>query len=64
MRILCVADVVEAMTSHRPYQPALGIDKALKEIEENSGILYDPDVVDACVKLFRERGFKLRNNLA
>jgi len=41
----------------------LGIDKALKEIEENRGILYDPDVVDACVKLFKERGFELRNNL-
>ncbi len=63
-RILCVADVVEAMTSHRPYRPALGIDKALKEIEENRGILYDRNVVDACVRLFRERGFELRNNLA
>ncbi|HDZ24579.1 MAG: response regulator [Deltaproteobacteria bacterium] len=59
-RILCVADVVEAMASHRPYRPALGIDKALKEIEENRGILYDPNVVDACVRLFRERGFELR----
>ncbi|HHT9135336.1 MAG TPA: HD domain-containing phosphohydrolase [Candidatus Avalokitesvara rifleensis] len=57
-RILTVADVVEAMASHRPYRPALGIDKALEEISENRGILYDADVVDACVRLFREKGFK------
>ncbi len=58
-RILAVADVVEAMSSHRPYRPALGIDKALSEISEAKGTLYDPDVVDACLKLFREKGFKL-----
>jgi len=57
-RILGVADVVEAMSSHRPYRPALGIDKALEEISQNRGILYDPEVVDACLKLFREKGFK------
>ncbi len=57
-RILAVADVVEAMTSHRPYRPALGIDKALEEISRNKGILYDPDVVDACLRLFTEKGFK------
>ncbi len=57
-RILGVADVVEAMCSHRPYRPALGIDKALEEISQNRGVLYDPQVVDACVKLFTERGFK------
>ena len=57
-RILGVADVVEAMASHRPYRPALGIDKALEEISRNKGILYDPDVVNACIKLFSERGFK------
>jgi PAS domain S-box-containing protein len=58
-RILSVADVVEAIASHRPYRPALGLDKALEEIEKNKGTLYDADVVDACLKLFREKGFKL-----
>jgi len=57
-KIICVADVVEAMSSHRPYRPALGIDKALEEISKNEGILYDPEVVDACLKLFKEKGFK------
>ncbi len=57
-RILAVADVVEAMASHRPYRPALGIDKALEEISQKKGILYDPEVVDACLKLFKEKGFK------
>jgi len=57
-RILGVADVVEAMSSHRPYRPALGIDKALEEISQNKGILYDPEVVDICLKLFKEKGFK------
>jgi len=56
--ILGVADVVEAMSSHRPYRPALGIDKALEEISQNKGILYDPKVVEACLKLFKEKGFK------
>jgi len=59
-RILCVADVVEAMASHRPYRPALGIDKALEEISQSGGILYDPDVVDACLKIFAEKGFKFK----
>jgi PAS domain S-box-containing protein len=58
-RILAVADVVEAMASHRPYRPALGIDKALEEILQNRGILYDPEVVDACVSLFNEQGYTL-----
>ncbi len=58
-RILAVADVVEAMASFRPYRPALGIDKALEEISQNRGILYDPEVVDACLKLFTAKGFKL-----
>jgi PAS domain S-box-containing protein len=58
-RILAVADVVEAMSSHRPYRPSLGIDKALEEISQNRGVLYDPDVVDACVRLFAEKGFEL-----
>ena len=57
-KILAVADTVEAMYSHRPYRPALGIDKALEEIKQNKGIRYDADVVDACVKLFTEKGFK------
>lgn len=57
-RILGVADVVEAMSSHRPYRPALGIDKALEEIKKNKGIFYDPKVADVCLKLFSEKGFK------
>jgi len=57
-RILGVADVVEAMSSFRPYRPALGIDKALEEISQNKGILYDPGVVDICLKLFKEKEFK------
>jgi HD-GYP domain-containing protein (c-di-GMP phosphodiesterase class II) len=57
-KIICVADVVEAMSSHRPYRPALGIDVALEEISKNKGILYDPEVVDACLNLFKEKGFK------
>lgn len=56
-KILAVADVVEAMASHRPYRPAQSIDKALSEIEKNKGILYDPDVVDLCLGLFRN-GFQ------
>ena len=56
-RILAVADVVEAMTSHRPYRPAHGIDKALEEITQNRGVLYDPEAVDACLKLFTEDRF-------
>jgi len=56
-RILAVADVVEAMSSHRPYRPALGVEAALEEIEKNSGTLYDNTVADACVKLFREKGY-------
>jgi putative nucleotidyltransferase with HDIG domain len=57
-KILAVADVVEAMSSHRPYRPALGIDKALEEIDKNKGILYDPDVVRACKNLFIKKKFK------
>jgi PAS domain S-box-containing protein len=58
-RIMAVADVVEAMASHRPYRPGLGIDAALAEIERNKGTHYDNTVVDACLKLFRERGYQL-----
>lgn len=57
-RILVVADVVEAMVSHRPYRAAPGLEKALKEIEEKRGILFEPVVVDECIKLFREKRFK------
>ena len=57
-KILTVADVVEAMASNRPYRPALGIDKALEEISNNRGRLYEADVVDTCVKLFKENGYK------
>ncbi|MDP8269596.1 MAG: HD domain-containing protein [Candidatus Tenebribacter davisii] len=59
-KIIAVADTVEAMTSHRPYRPALGIDKALDEIITNKGRLYEPAVVDACVHLFKQ-GFKFTN---
>ena len=58
-RIMAVADVVEAMASHRPYRPALGIEAALEEIEKNKGIFYDNAVGDACLKLFREKGYRL-----
>ncbi len=60
-KIMGVADVVEAMSSHRPYRPALGIDTALEEISQNRGILYDPEVVDACLKLFKEKEFKFES---
>ena len=60
-KIIGVADVVEAMSSHRPYRPALGIDKALEEISQNKGILYDPEVVDTCIRLFKEKGFKFES---
>lgn len=53
-RILAVTDVVEAMASHRPYRPSLGVDKALKEITAHSGTLYDPDVVEACLSFFHK----------
>jgi putative nucleotidyltransferase with HDIG domain len=58
-RILSTADVVEAIASHRPYRPALGIDFALKDISGNKGTFYDDVVVDACLKLFQEKGYKL-----
>jgi PAS domain-containing protein len=58
-RILAVADVMEAMASHRPYRPGLGIDAALNEIEQNSGIFYDNAAATACLRLFREKSFKL-----
>ena len=57
-RILCVADVVESIESHRPYRPGLGLSNALEEIAKNKGILYDQDVVDACLRLFKEKRFR------
>ncbi len=57
-KILAVADVVEAIASHRPYRPALGIDKALEEISQNRGVLYDSQVTDDCLKLFAEKRFR------
>ena len=56
-KILAVSDVVEAMASYRPYRPALGIDRALEEIELNRGVLYGTEAADLCLKLFREKGF-------
>ncbi|MBF0320154.1 MAG: PAS domain S-box protein [Nitrospirae bacterium] len=61
-RIICVADIVEAMSSHRPYRPSLGMDIALNEIESNKGIFYDTDVVNACLRLFREQGFTFKDS--
>ena len=59
-RILAVADVVEAICTHRPYRPALGIDKALKEVSQHRGVLYDPEAADACIILFREKGYNFK----
>lgn len=58
-RILAVADVVEAMTSHRPYRAALGIEAALAEIDGKRDKLYDPLIVDAAIRLFRERNYRI-----
>jgi putative nucleotidyltransferase with HDIG domain len=58
-KIVCVADVVEAMSSHRPYRPSLGIGSAIEEIKKNRGIHYDADIVDVVLKLFREKGFTI-----
>ncbi|HVO65770.1 MAG TPA: HD domain-containing phosphohydrolase [Syntrophales bacterium] len=58
-RILGVADVVDAIASHRPYRPALGLKEALKELTKNKGILYDPEVVNACIVLFIKRDYGL-----
>jgi len=58
-RVLAVADVVEAMASDRPYRPGIGIDKALAEIERGRGTAYDANAVDACLRLFREKGYSI-----
>jgi HD-GYP domain-containing protein (c-di-GMP phosphodiesterase class II) len=60
-KILCVANVVEAIASHRPYRIALGIDAALDEISKNSSQLYDSTVVNACLKIFKEKNYTLKN---
>ncbi len=57
-RVIYVADVVEAMSSHRPYRAALGIQKALDELVQNKGKLYDAHIVDACLKLFNKENFE------
>jgi HD-GYP domain-containing protein (c-di-GMP phosphodiesterase class II) len=62
-RILAVADIVEAIASHRPYRPARGAGDALEEILHNKGTLYDPEVVDACLRVFYERDFKFEHVL-
>jgi len=56
-RLVAVADVMEAMASHRPYRPGLGIDKALAEIERGRGKKYDPQAAAACITLFKEHKF-------
>jgi HD-GYP domain-containing protein (c-di-GMP phosphodiesterase class II) len=58
-KIMSVADVVEAISSHRPYRPAHGIEAGLQEIADNKGVLYDAEVVDACLRLFREKSYTL-----
>lgn len=57
-KLLAVADVIEAMASHRPYRPGIGIDKALEEISKNKGMFYDPRIVDVCIELFKNEDFK------
>ena len=59
-RIITVADVIEAIASHRPYRPAQGIEVALLEVQSNKGILYDAEVVDACICLFTQKAYHLR----
>lgn len=61
-KILAVADVVEAMASHRPYRPAMGLDLALEEVEKNKGLLYDPEVVEACLRLFQS-GYQMEQGV-
>jgi len=62
-KILAVADVVEAISSHRPYRPALGINKALDDISQNKGSLYDTGVADSCLKLLHENIFKFEDTV-
>jgi len=60
-KILAVADVVEAMSSHRPYHPALGMETALEEINQHKDLRYDPEAVDACSRLIESRRFEFVN---
>ncbi len=59
-RIIAVADVLEAMASHRPYRAALGMDAAFNELQKNSGTHFDPEVVTSCIRIFKEKGFIMR----
>lgn len=59
-RIMAVADVMEAMASHRPYRPSLGMQAAFEEIEKNRGVLYDSAVVDSCLRVFRQKGYEFQ----
>jgi len=61
-RILGVADVMDAITSHQPYRAARGLDRALEEISRNRGVLYDPGAAGACLKLFKQKGFKFEED--
>lgn len=61
VRIVAVADVVESMSSHRPYRPALGTEKALEEIKAGRGTVFDETVVDACLLVFEEDGYTLQS---
>jgi HD-GYP domain-containing protein (c-di-GMP phosphodiesterase class II) len=63
-RILAVADVVEAMSSHRPYRAAVGNELALLEITNGRGTLYDAEVVDACLVLFRQKDYQIASSLS
>ena len=58
-RILAVSDVIESMSTHRPYRAALGIEAAITELQAHSGTLYDPAIVTACIKLFHDKGYQL-----
>ena len=58
-----MADVVESISSHRPYRPALGVRKALEEISNKKNIYYDSEVVDACVRLFNKKNFTFESDL-
>jgi putative nucleotidyltransferase with HDIG domain len=57
-KVLAVADVVEAITSHRPYRPALGIEKGLEAIKKGRGTAYDPEIVDSCIRVINDQGFE------
>ena len=60
VQIIRVVDVVKSMSSHCPFRPTLGIEKALEEISKNKGILYDPKIVEICISLFQGKGFNFK----